>query len=264
MMKQPFVSPNKFFPVQRLRLLFLVAQLLIRFTTVSGWHGPPILPPLVRHLPMISHKHVQQQPQQPPPLQQQRRQKPAKVQSILPTEVSIERRRAMSIILATPLIGHVLGSHPILASAAVEGYTAGSTTTPITTFLMSSSSPMTEDEMVAMKQAFDAVRQELYSPKGGVAYMQSCIDQGDFQSLLEFTKSYDQILRKGTIGKAKKFLTTTAQKEIATAAANGVTFDLIGINRNSRPGKEDITEANKYLQELREDVQKFLDLQPET
>lgn len=89
--------------------------------------------------------------------------------------------------------------------------------------------------------------------------MQRCIDERDFSGLLEFTKTYDQVLRKGAMGKAKKTLTDS--KEVATQLSNAVTFDLIGINRSSRPGKENAEDAAKYLQELRDDVQKFLDLE---
>ena len=105
---------------------------------------------------------------------------------------------------------------------------------------------------------FDAVRRELQSAEGGIAYMQRCIDQADFTGLMEFTKTYDQVLRKGAIGKAKK---TLESKDAATLISNAVTFDLIGINRSSRPGKENAEDAAKYLQELREDVQRFLDLE---
>jgi hypothetical protein len=107
--------------------------------------------------------------------------------------------------------------------------------------------------------AFDAVRRELNSPEGGIAYMQRCLEQDDFTALLEFTKTYDQVLRKGAMGQAKKSL--LQEKEKATQYSNAVTFDLIGINRSSRPGKENASDAAKYLQELREDVQQFLELE---
>ncbi len=61
------------------------------------------------------------------------------------------------------------------------------------------------------------------------------------------------------MGQAKKSLLT--EKETATQYSNAVTFDLIGINRSSRPGKENASDAAKYLQELREDVQRFLELE---
>lgn len=112
----------------------------------------------------------------------------------------------------------------------------------------------------AVTNPFDAVRRELQSAEGGIAYMQSCIDKADFTGLLEFTKTYDQVLRKGAMGKAKKTLMVES-KDAAVLLSNAVTFDLIGINRSSRPGKENAQDAAKYLQELRVDVQKFLDLE---
>jgi len=43
--------------------------------------------------------------------------------------------------------------------------------------------------------------------------------------------------------------------------SNAVTFDLIGINRASRPGKENAEEQNRYLEELKKDVERFLELE---
>lgn len=105
---------------------------------------------------------------------------------------------------------------------------------------------------------FGAIRYELEDPKGGVSFMQGRIDVQDFEGLLEFTRTYDLELRKLRMGRAKKLLQSKELKEEATGYANGVTFDLIGMNRNSRKGQENQENANKYLQELRDDVKKFL------
>ena len=91
--------------------------------------------------------------------------------------------------------------------------------------------------------------------------MQERIDNQDFPGLMEFTRTYDLELRKLRMGKAKKLLQSKELKEQATSYANAVTFDLIGINRNSRKGQENAEGANKYLQELRDDVAKFLSLE---
>ena len=91
--------------------------------------------------------------------------------------------------------------------------------------------------------------------------MQARIDAQDWPGLMEFTKTYDQELRKLKMGKAKKLLQSKELKEKATEYANAVTFDLIGINRNSRQGQESVEGANKYLQELRVDVATFLSLE---
>jgi hypothetical protein len=130
----------------------------------------------------------------------------------------------------------------VLTSALVVLPTTAATATP---------------EPVDLQGYLDFIRNEMVDPAGGVAYLQSCIDKKDFTAIFEFTPSYDQKLRKGGMGKAKKFLEDTDK---ATSYANGVTFDLIGMNRNSRPGKENAEQAQKYLQELKTDVQKFLDL----
>lgn len=107
---------------------------------------------------------------------------------------------------------------------------------------------------------FVKVRFELSDPKGGVAYLQECINKEDYESILEFTKTYDQVLRKGGMGKAKKLIEDKEVKAQATSLANAVTFDLIGMNRSSRKGQESQVDAQKYLDELKQDVTDFLEL----
>jgi hypothetical protein len=102
---------------------------------------------------------------------------------------------------------------------------------------------------------------ELHDPNGGIATLQHAIDQGDFARLLEFTKTYDQVLRKQYMGALKKVVVNGTQ---ATSLSNAVTFDLIGINRSSRPGQTSVEQAQKYLNELKVDVQAFLDLSTTT
>lgn len=118
--------------------------------------------------------------------------------------------------------------------------------------------PLTPENV---QSAFDALKFELQDPKGGIPIMQDYIDKNDFVGLLEFTKTYDQILRKQKWARCKALLSGNAEKEVATLQGNAVTFDLIGINRASRPGQESQELANKYLQELIIDVQKMVDMQ---
>jgi len=158
----------------------------------------------------------------------------------------LSRRQGLSAILAggvTATAAMALGGSPSTARAAAE-----------------------EVDREKLKVAFARVRQELESEKGGVAYMQNCIDRRDFEALLEFTKEYDGQIRKAGMVGVKKMLTDKEQMKLITPLSNAVTFDLIGINRSSRPGAaatadEAAEGANKYLQELRQDVQKFLDLE---
>jgi hypothetical protein len=112
-----------------------------------------------------------------------------------------------------------------------------------------------------VNQSFDAIRYELTNPGGGLAYIQEKIDQQDWSGLMEFTRTYDLELRKVRMGKAKKLLQDDEIKARATEYGNAVTFDLIGINRSSRKGQENVESANKYLQELRDDVRNFLTLE---
>jgi hypothetical protein len=111
-----------------------------------------------------------------------------------------------------------------------------------------------------VQKAFDNLRYELNGANGGVATMQRAIDSSDWDTLLSITKTYDQTLRKGQIGKIKSFL-SDKERSILTLSANAITFDLIGINRNSRPGQENAKEASRYLDELRTDLQLIIDKQ---
>ena len=126
-------------------------------------------------------------------------------------------------------------------------------------FLVAASPAHAKPPPIPVDKALEKVRFELNDPEGGVAYMQTCITNQDYNALLEFTKTYDQVLRKGAMGAAKKGL-----EGDTTTLANAVTFDLIGINRSSRPGQTSQEQAQKYLDELKRDVNAFLalDLKP--
>jgi len=147
--------------------------------------------------------------------------------------------------------------HVLLQSAALGLSTFLSTPSPALA-KKKETEPLTKENVQA---AFDDLRFELEDPKGGVSTMQGYIDNNDFEGLLEFTKTYDQVLRKQKWGRCKSFLTNNAEKEVATLQGNAVTFDLIGINRSSRAGQTSQDSANKYLNELRTDLQKMVDMQ---
>ena len=78
---------------------------------------------------------------------------------------------------------------------------------------------------------------------------------------MQYTKESDAYFRRAKIGKARKLLTNKDLKGDAIGMSNAVTFDLIGINRASRPGKENREDQLKYLDELRKDIEKFLELE---
>lgn len=109
--------------------------------------------------------------------------------------------------------------------------------------------------------AFDAIRYELEDPAGGIATLERRISAKDFEGVMDFTKNYDGFFRKARVGRARKLLTDKKLKDDAVLMSNAITFDLIGINRASRPGQENQEEANKYLGELKADIQKILDLE---
>jgi len=112
-----------------------------------------------------------------------------------------------------------------------------------------------------VKSAFDAIRYELEDPAGGMATLESKIAAKDFEGVMDFTKNYDGYFRKARVGRARKLLTDKKLKEDSVLMSNAITFDLIGINRASRPGQENQEEAKKYLGELKADIQKILDLE---
>ena len=110
-----------------------------------------------------------------------------------------------------------------------------------------------------VQKAFDVIRYELEDSKGGISYLQSCVDKADFDSILEFTKMYDLEFRKAKMLAAKKKFKFGGDN--ATALLNSVTFDLIGMNKACRKGQEDIKLAQKYLDELKADVAQYLEFQ---
>jgi len=160
----------------------------------------------------------------------------------------IESRRNFLHITPTAVVSCILGLN-ILTSQSTLALAADT------------SADIKLPTKVAVTECFDFIRFELDNSEGGVAYMQGRIDEGDFAGLLEFSRSYDLEFRKRRFGNAKKLFQDKEVKSKATEYANAVTFDLIGINRSCRKGQESLESANKYLQELRDDVKKFLSLE---
>jgi len=129
---------------------------------------------------------------------------------------------------------------------------------PLPSHAKESAPPVTRQ---LVTETFDAIRTELSSPTGVVSTLKSLIDKGSFEDILEYTKESDAYFRRAKLGKARKLLTDKELKGESVLMSNAVTWDLIGINRASRPGKEDREEQLKYLEELKSDVAKFLELE---
>lgn len=110
-------------------------------------------------------------------------------------------------------------------------------------------------------KSFQAVRDELEGSDGGIKTLESLIAKEDFEGVMEFTKGYDLEFRKAKMGKARKFITSKEEKEKAVALCNAVTFDLIGMNKGSRPGQRDIEQVKKYFGEIQADINSFLELE---
>ena len=111
---------------------------------------------------------------------------------------------------------------------------------------------------------FDAIRDELEGKgTGGLAFMQTRLERGEYAELLEFTKQWDLDFRKAVLGKARKAMPKGPDRDRAVLVANAVTFDLIGINKAIRAtGKEDAAEAKRWFNTLVDDIQDFATLQP--
>jgi hypothetical protein len=147
-------------------------------------------------------------------------------------------RKAISVIVSSSITGAALiGSSPALAKEK---------------------EPVTKE---AVKASFQSVRDELEAPDGGTKMLEALIAKEDFAGLMEFTKGYDLEFRKAKMGKARKFLTSKEDKDRGVALCNAVTFDLIGMNKGSRVGQQDINQVKKYYEELKADVYSFLELE---
>lgn len=146
-------------------------------------------------------------------------------------------QKAISVLLSSSLGGALMGSSPANAKEKV---------------------PVTKD---AISASFQAVRDELEAPDGGMKSLEVLIGTEDFSGIMEFTKGYDLEFRKAKMGKARKFLTSKEDKDRAVALCNAVTFDLIGMNKGSREGQQDINKVKKYYEELKTDVYSFLELE---
>lgn len=110
-----------------------------------------------------------------------------------------------------------------------------------------------------VRASFQAVRDELNN--GGIDDLASLVKSENYEEIMEFTKNYDLEFRKAKMGKARKFLTSKEDKEKGVLLCNAVTFDLIGMNKGSRPGQRNIEQIRKYYAELKTDIQSFLDLE---
>jgi hypothetical protein len=108
---------------------------------------------------------------------------------------------------------------------------------------------------MSVQETVEAVQFELQDARGSVGRLQAALDAADFAQLQEMTKTMDQSLRKKVVGQAKYYW---EDKNAGTQLSNNVTFDLIGINRNARPGQESAEGVMQYLQDLRNDLQQIL------
>mmetsp|Transcript_4790 Transcript_4790/g.10116 ORF Transcript_4790/g.10116 Transcript_4790/m.10116 type:complete len:211 (+) Transcript_4790:105-737(+) len=114
-----------------------------------------------------------------------------------------------------------------------------------------------------MRAAFERVASEASSPTGGVASLANAINIQDWPFILEFTQNYDLEFRKLVMGGARRKIpkTTDANKALRDQGmmlTNGVTFDLIAVNKAARV--QDAEAATKAYGLFVDDIQSFLRL----
>ena len=112
------------------------------------------------------------------------------------------------------------------------------------------------------QNALDAVAEELTGPVSQLAQLERAVETQDYTRLLELTKQMDQTLRKQVLSPTKPFLTAQVYATLdtnPTQICNNVTFDLIGINKFSRPGQEEADMVQYHAKSLRSNVQILYD-----
>ena len=169
-------------------------------------------------------------------------------------------RTAFSSLFASPANTEISSRRNFL------GRTISSATASLTIIELFSPQTATAKEVEivtrqTVSDAFNAIRDELSSPTGVVSTLTNLIEHNSCPEIMQYTKESDAYFRKAKLGKARKLLTDNALKGDAILMSNAVTFDLIGINRASRPGQENKEEQLKYLEELKKDIQRFLELE---
>ena len=107
-----------------------------------------------------------------------------------------------------------------------------------------------------IEKYFNDVRYELEDPEGGIPRIENALANRDWGFIKEFTKGYDLDLRKKKMGYARKMMTDSKMKDEALTLRNGVTFDLIAVNKAARV--QDANACQEALQILKDDVKKFL------
>lgn len=144
-------------------------------------------------------------------------------------------------LVPTSIIAIAAASSPLIANAKEEP------------------APITQQTVT---EAFDAIRYELSNPSGVVTKLTKLINDGNsFEEIMQFTKESDAYFRRAKVGKARKLLTDKELKSSSIQLSNAITFDLIGINRASRPGQQSKEEQLKYLDELKKDIESVLELE---
>jgi len=115
---------------------------------------------------------------------------------------------------------------------------------------------------VEVHEGFSLVRKEVES--GGVVELGQMVENEEWERILEFTKLYDLSFRKLTLKQVANALTDKASQDKANEIRSKITFDLIAVNKASRPQFRAIAKpsAEEAMRVLRGDLGEFLALEP--
>lgn len=103
---------------------------------------------------------------------------------------------------------------------------------------------------------FNDVRYELEDPEGGISLIEKALTERDWSFIKTFTQGYDLELRKKKMGYARKMMSDKKMKSDTLMLRNGVTFDLIAINKAARV--QDADACLEAIKLLKDDVNQFL------
>lgn len=128
----------------------------------------------------------------------------------------------------------------------------------ITAALINPTISAAKDELPSLERCFNAVQKELDSTEGqSLKRIAKDIADEDWEDIKAFTREYDAGFRGGVLKSAwKQFDGDLKTKGIEIS--NSFTFDLIALNKAARV--KDSVEATRRLNDVRTDLQNFLDL----
>lgn len=113
-----------------------------------------------------------------------------------------------------------------------------------------------KSELPTLEKCFAAVRNEVNDGQS-IKRLQEDINSNNWDDIIQFSREYDAGFRGGVLKSIWKQLDVGKEKGIELA--NSFTYDLIGLNKAAR--RHDVDDANFRLNQVREDLSAFLQLE---